>query len=268
MSSRIDALFDRLKTSGKKALIPFITAGYPEIQSTVPLLHALVENGADMIEIGVPFSDPVADGPVIQESSFVALQRGISVGEIFTLVAEFRKNNQHTPLVLMGYANPIEAFGWQAYAQEAKKSGIDGLITVDCPPEPNDLWGSICQKNELDRIILLAPTTSRERRDLLVQNASGFIYYVALKGVTGNDSLASQQESVVESVSDLKAQTAMPVVVGFGIKNTSTAKFIATCADGVVVGSTIVSLLTLYQEDAKMGVTKVAEFIADLRKAL
>lgn len=268
MSERISGLFTELKATQKTALIPFITAGYPNQQATIPLLHALVDNGADLIEVGVPFSDPVADGPVIQQSSFEAIQQGMTVNKVFSLVTEFRKKNQHTPIVLMGYANPIEAFGWQAYVEKAKQCGIDGLLTVDLPLETDDSWGNLCAEYDLSRIILLSPTTSLQRQATLVKYASGFIYYVALKGVTGSGKLQAEEDNVISALNAIKDLTNTPVVVGFGIKDTDSAKKLSKSADGVVIGSQIIHILSENCHDVEQGILQVGQFMAELKQAI
>jgi tryptophan synthase alpha chain len=264
--NRIEKKFSDLKANHQTALIPFITAGYPDKKSTLPLLHCLAENGAHIIEIGVPFSDPVADGPTIQASSFEAIKNGVNSKAVLDIVAEFRKTNQHTPIVLMGYANPIEAFGWEEYAQQASAVGVDGLLTVDLQPEPDDKWGALCQDNGLNRIILIAPTTSKERQTYLSQYASGYIYYVALKGITGSNAL--QPIQVKEAIIKLKSKVELPVVVGFGIKDAKTAAELSQCADGIVVGSQLLHILSQHIDNPNEGIKQAGDFISELNRAI
>ncbi len=236
--SKIQATFARLQAQGRKALIPFITAGDPDAALTVPLLHALVEAGADVIELGVPFSDPMADGPTIQRASERALAKGMSMKKVLAIVADFRKTNVDTPLVLMGYANPIEAMGVDRFAAAAADAGVDGVLVVDYPPEESAEFSAAMKAHGLDPIFLLAPTSTEERIAGAAKVASGYVYYVSLKGVTGSATL--DVDAVAARLPAIREQTGLPVGVGFGIRDAETAARIARIADAVVVGSRII----------------------------
>ena len=262
--SRIGPTFTTLKAQGKKALIPFITAGDPGRGLTVPLMHALVEAGADLIELGVPFSDPMADGPVIQRASERALANKVGLKDVLTMVAEFRKSNAHTPVILMGYANPVERMGYEAFAQAATKAGVDGVLTVDIPPEESDGVADVFLAAGLDPIFLLSPTTPAARVEQVVAKAGGFIYYVSLKGVTGSANLDATE--VASKIAMIRTHCGLPVGVGFGIRDADSACAMARIADAVVVGSRIVQEI----ENASEGdvVAKVGALVADLRRGV
>ncbi|PKO45095.1 MAG: tryptophan synthase subunit alpha [Betaproteobacteria bacterium HGW-Betaproteobacteria-22] len=239
--SRILSTFNTLKQQGKTALIPYITAGDPHPQHTVKLMHTLVAHGADMIELGVPFSDPMADGPVIQRASERALVHKVGLGSVLDMVKVFRQTDQKTPIILMGYANPIEAIGPVAFADRAKAADVDGVITVDYPPEECGDFVRELSARDIDPVFLLSPTTEPSRVDLIVKQASGFVYYVSLKGVTGAANLNIAE--VAERVKSIRTQTDLPVGVGFGIRDAATAKATAAIADAVVVGSRMVQAI-------------------------
>jgi tryptophan synthase alpha chain len=262
--SRIQSTFATLKTKNKKALIPYITAGDPHPKFTVEMMHALVKNGADIIELGVPFSDPMADGPVIQRASERALVHKVGLRKVLSLVKEFRVDDTTTPIVLMGYANPIEAMGVEAFASNAKDAGVDGVLTVDYPPEECHDFISALNKHDIDSIFLLSPTTEKKRIDLVVKQATGFLYYVSLKGVTGAANL--DVEEVKSRVADIKKQTNLPVGVGFGVKDAATAKAVAAFADAVVVGSRTV--LTIEQSSEETLIQNISTLIQELRSAI
>ncbi|MDE2609853.1 MAG: tryptophan synthase subunit alpha [Burkholderiales bacterium] len=269
--SRIQATFQALQAQGKKGLIPFMTAGDPEPAWTVDLMHALADNGADVIELGVPFSDPMADGPVIQRASERALAKGVSLAQVLDNVAAFRRKNTHTPVVLMGYANPIERMGLAAFAQRAQAAGVDGVLVVDYPPEESGEFAAQMRAHELDPIFLLAPTSTDERIAAVAKLASGYVYYVSLKGVTGAAHL--DLDSVAGKIPQIKRHVNVPVGVGFGIRDAQTAAAIGQVADAVVIGSRIIQLLedaTRDQDDqsAAKAVKSLAEFIAGIRVAL
>jgi tryptophan synthase alpha chain len=236
--SRIPATFEKLKARGRKALIPFVTAGDPSPAMTVPIMHALVAAGADIIELGVPFSDPMADGPIIQRSSERALKHGVGLADVLRFVTEFRARDKTTPVVLMGYANPIEAMGCEAFADRAKAAGVDGVLVVDYPPEESKAFNDLLKARGIDSIFLLAPTTIDSRMDEVARNASGYVYYVSLKGVTGAAHL--DIEEVAAKVPRIRAHVKLPIGVGFGIRDGKTAKAISAVADAVVVGSRLV----------------------------
>lgn len=237
--SRIGQTFNALKAQNKKALIPFITAGDPGKGLTVPLMRALVEAGADIIELGVPFSDPMADGPVIQRASERALANKVGLKDVLGMVAEFRKSNDTTPVVLMGYANPVEHMGYEIFAKAAKQAGVDGVLTVDIPPEESHGVADVFKAHGLDPIFLLSPTTPEARVEQVAKVAGGFIYYVSLKGVTGAGHL--DVEEVARKIAMIRSHCNLPVGVGFGIRDAETAQRMAGFADAVVVGSRIVN---------------------------
>ncbi len=236
--SKIKATFARLEAQGRKALIPFITAGDPSPVATLALMHALVRAGADVIELGVPFSDPMADGPTIQRASDRALAQGVSLREVLAMVARFRADDSQTPVVLMGYANPIEAIGVDAFAAAAASAGVDGVLVVDYPPEEAREFAQAMRANALDPIFLIAPTSTPERIAEVAAIASGYVYYVSLKGVTG--SAALDVDAVAARIPAIRAATGIPVGVGFGIRDAKTAASVAGIADAVVVGSRII----------------------------
>ena len=263
--NRIEARFARLSRAGRKALVPFVTAGDPSLEATVPVLHALVAAGADLLELGVPFSDPMADGPVIQRSSERALARGTSSARVFELVREFRRRDEHTPVVLMGYLNPVEARGADAYIAAADDAGVDGLLLVDLPPEEAAPMRAACNRRGLALISLAAPTTSEARLPGLASAAQGYLYYVSFAGVTGAQ--LSDLADVAAKVGTLKAHAQVPVLVGFGIKDAASAAAVGESADGVVVGSALVEQLAQAgsPEDAA---ARAGAFLAPLRAAL
>jgi len=239
--SKIAKVFADLKAQGRKGLVPFITAGDPDPAATLDLLHALVRGGADVIELGVPFSDPMADGPVIQRASERALAHGMSLKGCLAVVQEFRKTNSHTPVVLMGYANPIEHMGTETFVQSAKASGVDGVLVVDYPPEECEDFAQKCKAAGIDPIFLLAPTSAKERIDQVAKVAAGYIYYVSLKGVTGSANLDTQ--AVASIIPQIRAVSEVPIAVGFGIRDAASAVAIGQTADAVIIGSRIVQLL-------------------------
>ena len=236
--SRIANRFTELKAAGRKALIPYITAGDPQPGVTVSLMHALVEAGADIVELGVPFSDPMADGPVIQLACERALEHGTTLKHVLAMVAEFRQQDTDTPVVLMGYLNPVEIFGYEAFAKAASEAGVDGLLTVDLPPEEAEAPAALLKQYGIDPIFLLAPTTTEARAATICQYASGFIYYVSIKGVTG--AAALNVAEVETKLAGLRKQTKLPIGVGFGIRDATTAKAVGAVADAVIVGSALV----------------------------
>lgn len=262
--SRIQTTFQSLKQQGKKALIPYITAGDPHPNHTVKILHALVKSGADMIELGIPFSDPMADGPVIQRASERALKHKVGLKNVLEMVQEFRQADTTTPIILMGYANPIEAMGQQAFIHEAARAGVDGVLTVDYPPEECKDFIAALQANGMDSIFLLSPTSDAKRVDLIVNQASGFLYYVSLKGVTGAANM--DVEEVKARVTEIRTKTNLPIGVGFGVKDAATAKQVAAFADAVVVGSRMV--VTIEQSNEDNLITNVSQLMQELRAAI
>ena len=238
--NRIDARFAQLASTRRKGLIPFVTAGDPSPDAMVPLLHTLAESGADLIEVGVPFSDPMADGPVIQHASERALAKGVGLAQIFGWIAEFRKTDATTPVVLMGYLNPVEIYGYARFARDAVAAGVDGVLLVDCPLEEAQTAQALDAAG-LRRIFLSAPTTSEARLAALCEAARGFLYHVAFAGITGANRLSL--EAVRERVAAIKALTQTPVAVGFGVRDVQSAAAIANFADAVVIGSALVEKL-------------------------
>lgn len=262
--SRIQSTLSALAQQKRKGLIPFITAGDPGPELTVPLMHALVAGGSDIIELGVPFSDPMADGPVIQRASERALAKGVCLRQVLQFVREFRQTNTHTPVVLMGYANPIEHMGAGVFIAAAKEAGVDGVLVVDYPPEECEEFAAAMKENGLDPIFLLAPTSTDERIEQVGQVASGYVYYVSLKGVTGSGAL--DLEAVAAKVPQIKKHVKVPVGVGFGIRDAATAKAIASVSDAVVIGSRIIQ--ELENTPAERAVEAVETFISGIRTAL
>ena len=260
--SRITQCFQEL--NGGKALIPFITAGDPKPDITVSLMHGLVEGGADMIELGIPFSDPMADGPVIQRASDRALRHNVSVNDVLLMVQDFRRQNQNTPIILMGYLNPIASIGYAAFARRAAEAGVDGVLVVDCPIEEASELAADLNRYALSPIFLVAPTTSRERLAKIMQYAKGFIYYVSLKGVTGAATL--DLDEVRHKVAQLRPLCALPIAVGFGVRDAKTAQALALFADAVVVGSRMVEEIENSTPDtAKLAVTRL---VTELKRAV
>jgi len=264
--SRIEACFNALKQDNKKALIPFITAGDPSIDLSVELMHEMVIAGADLLELGMPFSDPMADGPVIQRASERALEKGTNTDDVFNIVAEFRKTNTTTPVILMGYVNPIEVMGYTKFAEKAAKAGVDGFIIVDLPPEEAEDFISALQPHGLDQIFLVSPTTDDERLDKICEVASGFLYYVSLKGVTGSKQL--DVGSVGEKLNQIRSKTTLPIAVGFGIKDPATAKAVGAISDAVVVGSALVERIAEHAGNSENMKKEISSFINSLRMAL
>ncbi|HEU4707967.1 MAG TPA: tryptophan synthase subunit alpha [Methylophilaceae bacterium] len=262
--SRIQTTFSALKQQGRKALIPYITAGDPHPSLTVNLMHALVESGADIIELGVPFSDPMADGPVIQRASERALAHHVGLTHVLQMVKEFRQQDAKTPIVLMGYANPVEAMGAEKFVAAAKDAGVDGVLTVDYPPEECGGFVSALRAADIDPIFLLSPTTEASRVDLIVNQASGFVYYVSLKGVTGAQNLDINE--VAGKVASIQAKTGLPIGVGFGVRDAATAKAVAGIADAVVVGSRMVQAVE--QSEESNLTENVSRLMRELRAAI
>ncbi|MDO8350258.1 MAG: tryptophan synthase subunit alpha [Gallionella sp.] len=262
--SRIQATFDKLKQDNRRALIPFFTAGDPSPQLTVPLMHAMVQAGADVIELGVPFSDPMADGPTIQRASERALKQGMSLRGVLNLVSEFRQQDNRTPVVLMGYGNPIEAMGWEVFAQRCAEVGVDGVLTVDFPPEESHDAFEHLQRHGIDPIFLLAPTTEEARVEQVAKLARGYVYYVSLKGVTGAGNL--DLSAIEQKLPQLRKHIKLPIGVGFGIRDAVTAQAVAKLCDGVVVGSRIVQEIE-NSNDATV-IANVSALVNELRLAI
>ncbi|MCK6392173.1 tryptophan synthase subunit alpha [Zoogloea sp.] len=262
--SRIQQTFKRLESEGRKALIPFITAGDPAPDMTLPLMQALVAGGADIIELGVPFSDPMADGPTIQRASERALAAGMSMRKVLDIVRSFRATGDETPVVLMGYANPIEAMGADRFAKAAAEAGADGVLVVDYPPEECRAFADICKASSLDPVFLLAPTSTEQRFDDVAAVGGGYIYYVSLKGVTGSATL--DLEEVARRIPAIRERVGMPVGVGFGIRDGATAAKIAALADAVVIGSRIIE--EIEGSTREQAPAKVEAFLRGVRTAI
>ena len=270
--SRIQATLASLKAEGRKALIPFVTAGYPYADVTPELMHGMVAGGADIIELGVPFSDPSADGPVIQKAGDKALAFGIGLTQVLAMVREFRQTNTHTPVVLMGYANPVERYDQKhgsgqagsAFVRDAAAAGVDGVLIVDYPPEECEAFAADLRAHQLDLIFLLAPTSTEQRMAQVARVASGYVYYVSLKGVTGSGALDTN--AVEAMLPRIRQHISVPVGVGFGIRDAATARTIARVADAVVIGSRIIQLLEIQPRDQ---VALCAQnFLAEIRQAM
>ncbi|MBF6648006.1 tryptophan synthase subunit alpha [Methylobacter sp. BlB1] len=264
--SRLAAKFEELSKAGRKALIPFITAGDPHPDFTVPMMHAMVKAGADVIELGVPFSDPMADGPVIQRASERALEHKMSLRKTLALAKEFRKTDTTTPLVLMGYLNPIEAMGYENFANAAQEAQIDGVLTVDLPPEEGEECTGLLKTRSIDPIFLLAPNSNEERIRKMDKLGSGYLYYVSLKGVTGAGHLNTAD--VENKLKQIRANTRLPVGIGFGVKDAETAKTIAGIGDGVVIGSTLISKIEANLQDPERAKQEIVELLSAMRQAM
>lgn len=264
--SRLSLTFTELKQQGRKALIPFITAGDPHPRITVPLMHALVKAGADVLELGVPFSDPMADGPTIQLACERALAHNTNLRQIIGMVAEFRQVDQKTPIVLMGYLNPIERMGVRPFAEAAAVAGVDGVLIVDLAVEEAPGYLPALRAQGLDCIFLLAPTSPLDRIAAIAREGSGYLYYVSLKGVTGAASL--DVKSVEARLADIRTQTPLPVAVGFGIRDAASAQAVGRVADGVVVGSALVARVAALRDDEARLLREVPAVLAELRAAL
>lgn len=262
---RIKQCFDRLQSEGRKALVPYVTAGDPE-KKTVEVMHQLVKSGGDIIELGFPFSDPVADGPVIAAAHERALSHGVTLNDVFSMVSSFRETDNTTPIVLMGYLNPIEMMGYEVFAQKAADAGVDGALIVDLPPEFAAELKTHLQEKSIDMINLITPTTSDKRIEKICAVASGFVYYVSLKGVTGSKKL--DLDSVQKRVEHIKTFTDVPVGVGFGIRDGESAAAISEVADAVVVGTVLVSELAKHPEQGDSSIEKVSRHLTEMRTAM
>jgi len=266
--SRISPVMAALKSAERKALIPYLMAGFPEPSQTLALMHALVQGGADIIELGVPFSDPMADGPVIQKAGEAALRNGVGMGEVLAMVREFRQTDSATPIVLMGYANPVESYNLQhgvnSFVQDAAAAGVDGVLIVDYPPEECVEFAASLRAHHMDLIFLLAPTSTELRMRQVAEVASGYVYYVSLKGVTGSGALNTDE--VEAMLPRIRQHVHIPVGVGFGIRDAATARTIGQVADAVVIGSKLIQLV----EAAAPGQApeQARSFMAEIRQAL
>ena len=264
--SRLAQRFAELKRAGRIALVPYITAGDPDKSASVPLMQALVEAGADVLELGVPFSDPTADGPVIQQACERALKHGTTLADVLAMVREFRAQDPRTPVVLMGYLNPLEAFGLGVFAAAAAEAGVDGVLTVDMPPEEAEPLAGLLRAHGLDPVFLLAPTTDAARLKRICETAAGFVYYVSLKGVTGAANL--DIAAVRRRLESVRRTTRLPVGGGFGVRDAHAAAQLAGMADAVVVGSAIVGRIAEFQSQRRDMLIKVGAFVRELRQAM
>jgi tryptophan synthase alpha chain len=262
--SRIQARFEALRKARRKALIPYITAGDPSPALTVPLMRALVEAGADILELGVPFSDPMADGPVVQRSGERALKQGVSLAGVLGLVRDFRHHNSQTPVVLMGYTNPIEAMGEEKFMAAAKDAGVDGVIVVDYPPEECEQFAALARRAGIDPIFLLAPTSTEQRIHEVARVGSGYLYYVSLRGVTGAGHI--DLADVAAQIPRIRAATQLPIGVGFGIRDAESARRVAQAADAVVIGSRVIQEIEAAGPD--QAVARVKALLRPIREAL
>ena len=264
--SRIAATFENLKQSGRKALVPFVTAGDPDPSITVKLMHALVEAGASMLELGVPFSDPMADGPVIQRASERALEHNVSMTDVLDMVKAFRLTNTDTPIILMGYLNPVEVMGYTKFATAAADAGVDGAIIVDMPPQEAGELVDVMKANQIDPIFLMSPTSTDERIKLITSAASGFVYYVSLKGVTGAATLDIQ--AVEDKLAQIRKHTDLPIGVGFGISDADKAQQMSKISDAVIVGSALVKQIEANSQDHEAILTAARKLIGGMRQAM
>lgn len=266
--SRIASKFAELKNAGRKALVPYVTAGFPFADVTPDLMHAMVAAGADVIELGVPFSDPMADGPVIQKAGEQALALGVGTTQVLAMVSAFREKDATTPVVLMGYANPVERYdlkhGKDGFVRDSAAAGVDGVLIVDYPPEECEHFAAKLRANGMDLIFLLAPTSTDERMQQVARVASGYVYYVSLKGVTGAGNLDT--DAVEQMLPRIRKHVKVPVGVGFGIRDADTAKAVGKSADAVIIGSKIIQLLD--GQPRERGIAAVAEFLRGIRSAL
>ncbi len=264
--NRVDQCFADLKTAGKKALVPYITGGDPKPGVTVDLMHTLVENGADLIELGVPFSDPMADGPTIQLACERALEHNTSLRDVLAMAKTFRETDSKTPVVLMGYLNPIEVMGYQTFADEMADAGVDGVLIVDMPPEESEDMAAILKAKDLKAIFLMAPTTPDYRMKTICEHSSGYLYYVSVKGVTG--SAALDVDDVAANLDRIRTKTDLPLGVGFGIKDGETAAAVAKVADAVIVGSALVKCIENNQTDIKAIQSALGAIMSEMREAM
>jgi len=265
VSNRIDRRFDLLKNANRTALIPFITAGDPQPSWTVAVMHALVESGSDLLELGVPFSDPAADGPVIQAASERAIASGVTLKRVLEMVAAFREIDSDTPVVLMGYLNPIERYGHGDFARDAAQAGVDGILMVDCPPEEMAHLRGELDASNIYPICLVAPTTTPERMESIAHQARGYLYYVSFKGITGADRL--QQASLAGPVAELRRYTDLPLAIGFGIKGPESAAAVSGLADGVVIGSALIERMADADSESE-ACGRIRDFLAPIRAAM
>ena len=266
MATRIDNLFTNLAPQSRSALVTYITAGDPSPEASLSYMRSLVEAGADLIELGMPFSDPMADGPIIQRASERALAAGMSLAKVLDTVRLFRQSNTDTPLVLMGYLNPIEAMGYDEFATRASEAGVDGVLIVDSPPEESHALNAILRQRNLDQIFLVSPNSSAQRIKGVVELGSGFVYYVTVKGVTGSASL--DIDEVAEKIASFREHVTLPIGVGFGVKTAADAASVAAVGDAVIIGSAIVEVVEQAGKDTDAGCKKLREKVSAYRQAV
>lgn len=264
--TRLQSCFDNLQLSSRKALIPYITAGDPDCTQTLALMHAMVDAGADVIELGVPFSDPMADGPSIQLAHERALASGTTLRKVLDVVQAFRSNDSSTPVVLMGYLNPVEHMGYAEFARAARQAGVDGVLLVDLAVDEAGEAVAIMREQQLSPIFLLAPTSPQERVRKVAALASGYVYYVSVKGVTGSSALDTQ--AVAAKLTELRQDISLPIAVGFGIRDAAAAAAVAQCADGVIVGSALVNRIDEFGQHPAQMLAQVAGLLKDMRSAM
>jgi len=264
--SRLESCFKTLANTKQKALVPFVTAGDPSADFTLQCMHSMVKAGANIVELGVPFSDPMADGPVIQKASERALAKGMSLKGVIDIVSRFRQDDQITPVILMGYLNPIEFMGYENFARKASEAGVDGVLTVDIPPEESAALLRAYEKYSLAPIFLLSPTSHASRIKKVAAVAQGYIYYVSIKGVTGTGDL--ELAEVEEKIAEIRRHTSLPLAVGFGVKNANIAANIAKISDAVVVGSALINCITDHADDENKGQQAISTLLADMRTAM
>ena len=266
MDNRIDQRFRELATDGRCALVTYVTAGDPDPAVTTDIMHSMVDAGADVIELGVPFSDPMADGPVIQRASQRALEKGMSLAGVLEIVRRFREENEVAPLILMGYLNPIEAMGYERFAEQADAAGVDGVLIVDVPLEEAQIINSHLVAHGLDQVFLIAPNSSTSRIAYVCEFAAGFVYYVSVKGVTGSKAVDAVE--VNRRIEEFRQQLSLPIGVGFGIKSPESAAALAESGDAVIVGSAIIEIIERHADDAATMCEEVGSFVAQLRRAV
>jgi tryptophan synthase alpha chain len=265
--NRLEKCFEELKATQQKALVPFVTAGDPNADFTLSCMHGMVKAGASIIELGVPFSDPMADGPVIQRASERALAAGMSLKGVIGVVRRFRETNDTTPVILMGYLNPIEFMGYEVFAEKAAQAGVDGVLTVDIPPEESADLLVAYEKHDLAPIFLMSPTSNEKRIKKIAAVAKGYIYYVSLKGVTGAGQ-GLQFDEIADKITEIKQHTNLPVAIGFGVKNAEIAANIAKIGDAVVVGSALIDCITNHPDDEQQGQLAISNLLGEMRVAM
>lgn len=264
--SRIAACFEQLRDIRRTALIPYLTAGDPQLEITLRLMHTFAQRGADLIEVGVPFTDPMADGPVIQRAGERALKNDVSLSKILALVRRFRAHDARTPVILMGYLNPMEAYGYESFVRDARNAGVDGVLTVDLPLEESREFAAALRRADIDPIQLIAPTTTGARLQGICQAASGFLYYVSVKGTTGTNKL--DRTALASKIEQIRKYTTLPVGIGFGIKDAETAAAVAQICEAVIVGSAIIARMEQEIENGSRLLEAAGSFVAELRSAM